>query len=313
VRLPTGLELDPPTIEALTARATRFSRTSAAVPRAIACRMDAMAGSYFSSSFSNIDGAKRPTEFVHYMDDANAMEFFRLAKRRTYELLALSPGEHVLDVGCGAGDDVRALAEIVGTTGLAVGIDSSETMLNAARQRSANGPFPVQFLVGDATHLEFVDASFDGCRADRVLQHLTDPPVAVAEMARVLRPGGRVVVLEPDTGGLLIDAPDLEVTRRITEFRGGVVRSGWIGRQLRRLLTGAGLTDVEVAVLPSPRTDYAHTNASLRLDYYARCAAEAGVISAAEASAWSESLAAAAAAGDFCCVVTMFLVAGRKP
>lgn len=272
-----------------------------------------MTGIYFSSSFSNIDAASNPTEFVHYMDDANAMEFFRAAKRRTYDLLALHAGDHVLDVGCGAGEDVRAMAEIVGSSGRAVGIDGSATMIGAAQERSAGSLFPVAFFVGDAEHLDFGDASFDGCRADRVLQHLSDPAQAVMEIARVLRPGGRAVVLEPDTGALMIDAPDKEVTRKIIDFRGDVIRTGWIGRQLPRLFRAAGLTDLDIAILPSPRTDYAHTNASLRLDYYATRAAEAGVISADEAVCWSESLAANAAAGYFFCVVTMFMVAGRKP
>lgn len=272
-----------------------------------------MTGPYFSSSFSNIDAASNPTEFVHYMDDANAMEFFRAAKRRTYELLALRPGDQVLDVGCGAGEDVRAMAEIVGPTGRAVGVDSSTTMVEAARQRSADNAVRAEFYVGDAEHLDFPGASFDGCRADRVLQHLSRPADAVADMVRVLRPGGRLVVFEPDTGALMIDGPDRELTRRITEFRGGVVRSGWIGRQLPRLFKAAGLAKVEVAVLPSPRTDYRHTNASLRLDYYAAAAATAGVVSVDEARRWSASLAAAAAADCFFCVVIMFMVVGRKP
>jgi SAM-dependent methyltransferase len=241
------------------------------------------------------------------------MEFFRAAKRRTYDLLVVRPGDHVVDVGCGAGDDVRAMALIVGPTGRSVGMDSSKTMVDAARQRSMGSQHPVEFYIGDAEHLDFSDASFDACRADRVLQHLSDPAQAIAEMVRTLRPGGRLVVFEPDAGGLLIDAPDKEVTRRITSFRGDAVRSSWIGRQLPRLFNTAGLTQIEVAVLPSPRTDYVHTNASLRLDYYAQCAAEAGVISVDEAARWSASLAAAAAAGCFFCVVTMFMVAGRKP
>jgi hypothetical protein len=62
-------------------------------------------------------------------------------------------------------------------------------------------------------------------------------------------------------GGLQIDAPDKDVTRRITEFRGDVVRTGWIGRQLPRLFKSAGLDNIEVEILPSPRTDYTHTNA----------------------------------------------------
>jgi ubiquinone/menaquinone biosynthesis C-methylase UbiE len=269
-------------------------------------------GSTFSGSFSNIDTARDPAEYVRFMDDANAMEFFRTAKEHTHALLALQVGDHVLDVGCGTGDDVRALKQIVGPGGLAVGLDSSLTMIDAARQRS-KGQTGVEFRIGDAQRLDFADAAFDACRTDRVLQHLSDPGQAVNEMVRVLRPGGRLVAFEPDTGALLLDAPDKAVTRKILNFRGDAVRSGWIGRQLPRLFKTAGLRNVDVLVLPSPRSDYAHTNASLRLDYYAKCAADAGVITHAEAAGWSESLAAWAADGSFFCLVTMFVVVGRKP
>jgi len=269
-----------------------------------------MTEAYFSAQFSDIDTASNPAEYVHYMDDANAMEFFRAAKQRTYQLLALRAGDHVLDVGCGAGEDVRAMWRMVGPSGRSVGLDRSQTMVGAALDRSSDDQ--VEFVVGDAEHLDFADESFDACRADRVLLHLSDAPRAVSEMARVLRPNGRLVAFEPDTGGLLIDAPDKEVTRRIINFRGDVVRSGWIGRQLPRLMKHAGLRDVEVSVLPSPRTDYAHTNASLRLDSYAQRAAEAGVITSGQATEWSHALASAAASGDFFCVVTMFMVVGRK-
>ena len=153
------------------------------------------------------------------MDDANSMEFFRAAKRRTYDLLALCPGERVLDIGCGAGDDVRALADIVGPAGYAVGIDASQTMIDAARRRAADSSVVADFFVGDAEHLDFPDASFDACRADRVLQHLDSLSNAVAQMARVLRPGGRVVVFEPDNGGLMIDAPDNASTTMLNARR----------------------------------------------------------------------------------------------
>ena len=140
-------------------------------------------GSTFSGSFSNIDAALDPSDFVRFMDDANAMEFFRSAKERTYALLALQAGNQVLDVGCGTGDDVRALARIVGATGLVVGIDSSQTMIDAARLRSV-GQSGVEFHIGDAQRLDFADDTFDACRTDRVLQHLSDPQKALREMAR---------------------------------------------------------------------------------------------------------------------------------
>jgi ubiquinone/menaquinone biosynthesis C-methylase UbiE len=271
------------------------------------------AASDCSGGFSEIDRAARPDAFVQFMDDANSMPFFQAAKEQTYAGLELQPGDHVLDIGCGSGTDVRAMAGLVGPTGRAVGIDGSATMIEAARERVDGCGLPVEFLVGDAHRLDFPDASFDGCRTDRVLLHLADPAQVVQEIARVLRPGGRAVSLEPDGGGLLVDAVDRDTTTKILEHRSRAVRSGWIGRSLPRLFRAAGLTDVSVQVLPSPRFDFEETNTSLRLFQHADSAVSAGAITAEAAERWKASLLDAAARGDFLCVVTMFLVAGRKP
>ena len=271
------------------------------------------AASDCSGGFSEIDRAARPEAFLHFMDDANTMPFFQAAKEQTYARLALQPGDHVLDIGCGAGTDVRAMAGLVGPTGRAVGIDGSATMIAAARKRTAGSRLPVEFLVGDAHRLDLPDGSFDGCRTDRVLLHLSDPSQVIREIARVLRPGGRAVALEPDGGGLLVDAVDRDTTTRILEHRSRAVRSGWIGRSLPRLFRAAGLTDLQVQVLPSPRFNFEETNTSLRLFQHADGAVAAGVITADAAESWKASLLDAAARGDFFCLVTMFLVAGRKP
>jgi ubiquinone/menaquinone biosynthesis C-methylase UbiE len=244
------------------------------------------------------------------MDAANSMAFFQTAKALTHGRLALQPGEAVLDIGCGSGGDVRAMAEIVGPKGRAVGLDSSATMVEAARQRSGSD-LPVEFVVGDAHHLDFPDNSFDACRTDRVLLHLADPSQAVREIARVLRPGGRVVALEPDAGGLLLDHPDRDTTSKILESRAFGTRSGWIGRSLRRLFLSAGLTDIELQVLPSPRTDFAETDASLRLQEHADRAAASGAITPESAERWKATLIEAADRGEFFCVVTLFLVVGH--
>jgi SAM-dependent methyltransferase len=266
-----------------------------------------------SGGFSEVDRAARPETFVQFMDDANTMPFFQAAKEQTYARLALEPGDRVLDIGCGSGTDVRAMAAMVGATGRAVGLDGSATMIAAARERSAESGLPVEFLVGDAHRLDFPDASFDGCRTDRVLLHLADPAQVIREIARVLRPGGRAVSLEPDGGGLLVDAPDRDTTSKILEHRSRAVRSGWIGRGLPRLFRAAGLTDISVQVLPSPRFDFEETNTSLRLFQHADSAVAAGAITSEAAERWKASLLDAAAHDDFFCLVTMFLVAGRKP
>jgi ubiquinone/menaquinone biosynthesis C-methylase UbiE len=110
------------------------------------------------------------------------LEPVRAGKRRSYELLAIGPGQSVLDVGAGAGDDLRALTELVSPGGRVVGVDSS--------------PGSAEVQLADACALPFDDDTFDACRCDRTLQHVADPQKALAEMVRVTRPGGVVLISE---------------------------------------------------------------------------------------------------------------------
>jgi SAM-dependent methyltransferase len=102
--------------------------------------------------------------------------------------------------GRGSGHALQAAAELLGSTGLAVGVDAAATMATAARARIAGDP-NARVCLADAQQLPFADGRFDGCRAERVPQHLTDPAGALAEMARLTRRGGLVLVGDTDPGG----------------------------------------------------------------------------------------------------------------
>ena len=97
----------------------------------------------FNSDFSNLDAAPRPTDLVAQQDRFNAKPSVRAYKLASYAQLALSPAARVLDVGCGTGNDVRALAELVGPTGHVTGIDLSATMTSEARTRCAGLNLPI--------------------------------------------------------------------------------------------------------------------------------------------------------------------------
>src|SRR5207302_1676005 len=110
-----------------------------------------------------------------------------------------------------------------------------------AVRRAGESGLPVEFSLGDAGHLPLANGAFDGCRAERLLMHLRDPAAALAELCRVARPGGRVVVAEVDSGSRVLDAPDRAVTRKILDHYCDSLPNGWIGRQLPRLFRQAGL------------------------------------------------------------------------
>jgi SAM-dependent methyltransferase len=127
---------------------------------------------------------------LSYLESFASLEEVRTMKRRSFDLLRLSAAQEVLDVGCGLGQDVKALQGLVGEGGRAVGLDPSRRAVEIARRAG------VVCRVGRAEELPFPDGSFDAGRADRVLQYIERPQQAVREMARILRPGGRIVLSE---------------------------------------------------------------------------------------------------------------------
>jgi SAM-dependent methyltransferase len=230
-------------------------------------------------------------------------------KERSFDLLALAEGDQVLDVGCGTGEDARTIAGR--SPGVSViGIDAGEDKIREARARALSLPRPVDFRVADAYALPFEDETFDACRADRVLHHLVDPPKAVAEMARVARRGARIVVSDTDYDSLFVEAPDLELTRRILAHHADRMESGRVGRRLPGLLLDAGLE--AVAVTPYAAVATAYDEEMLKLRDKADRAAAAGAISLDDALRWVASLIEAARAGRFVCGQIVLTVSGRK-
>jgi demethylmenaquinone methyltransferase/2-methoxy-6-polyprenyl-1,4-benzoquinol methylase len=113
-------------------------------------------------------------------------------RRRAAGAARLAPGGRALDVACGSGKLTRELVRAVGSTGLVVGLDFSAAMLGVATERAA-GP---AYVRGDALQLPFADGVFDAVTVAFGLRNFADPEQGLGEIARVLRPGGRGLVLE---------------------------------------------------------------------------------------------------------------------
>jgi demethylmenaquinone methyltransferase / 2-methoxy-6-polyprenyl-1,4-benzoquinol methylase len=103
-----------------------------------------------------------------------------------------APGDAALDVCCGTGDLAIELLDAVSTRGRVVGLDFSEAMLDAARRKSSQ----IEWVRGDALALPFADGEFAAATIGFGMRNLADPLRGFAELARVVRPGGRVVCLE---------------------------------------------------------------------------------------------------------------------
>src|SRR4051794_336884 len=167
--------------------------------------------------------------------------------------LALAHGERLLDVGSGLGEAALALGEDLGENGEIVGVDASEAMLQVARSNAGAAPCRVRFTVGDACSLDEPDASFDAARSERTLQWLPDPAIAVAEMVRVVRPGGRISLIDTDWSTFTIEVGDDALAALVRDaMRTERHRASNVGRRLHELVAAAGCATLA-------RTEATHT------------------------------------------------------
>ena len=190
----------------------------------------------------------RPHETIaiHYADEAGKRTFVRelfnraaphydrigrigffgtghLHRKRALEHAGLRLGMDALDVACGTGAVTRAMLEILDRRGRVCGVDPSEGMLAEARKSLA-----AEFQIGHAEALPFPDQSFDFLAMGYALRHVTDLQRAFTEYHRVLRPGGRLLILE-------ISRPQTRLGRALSRiyFRDILPRLSW-------LITGSG-------------------------------------------------------------------------
>ena len=173
----------------------------------------------------------------------------RTAQRRASFLQPyLSAGMNLLDAGCGPGSITVGLAEMV-SPGHVTGFDLSEADVERAQNRAKQiGIKNVSFEMASIYEIPYPDNTFDAAFCHGVLEHLNNPVDALAEIRRVLRPGGVVGVAMSDFSGLLV-APDdpirqksLDVWHKVKQRNGGNPRAG---RHIRRFMREADFSRVE--------------------------------------------------------------------
>lgn len=250
------------------------------------------------------------TSEVAYMDEVRRL--FGGYKQGTFDRLRLQPGHRVLDVGCGPGSDARAMAARVEPGGEVVGVDRDEEMIEQARSRPAAGT-PVRFVLADAYALPFEDASFDGCRSDRVFQHLDEPERALAECFRVLKPGGRCVVADADWGTLTVATSLPALTRTVLDLGSDLHRNGWAARGLYGQFRSVGFADVDCEMSVAHTTEWAVAAWAFGLEHYAAQAAERELISESERDAWLADLRERDRAGTFFSSIMGGMAWGHRP
>jgi ubiquinone/menaquinone biosynthesis C-methylase UbiE len=271
------------------------------------------------AGFTRVDDQPDTGYLVAGMDQTAQWTAVRELRRWERARLALGPGDHVLDVGCGVGDVITELSLQVQPDGRAVGIDASEAMLAVGRRRADAAGRAVELRTGDALALDVPDGSFDACRSERMLQWVADVDAAVAEMVRVLRPGGRIGVIDTDWRTLVVDLPTSQAVQAVRialeNQRGEGARAG--GRLLNAC-RDVGVVDLEVTAAThvwsewDPEVDAAPSG-FFPLAPVTNELVALGFIDAELARRFIDELHESARAGRFFMALSMIAVCGRRP
>lgn len=235
-------------------------------------------------------------------------------RRRFLRFLGVGHGDRVLEVGCGTGVVLRDLAALVGPRGRVVGVDPSRRAVAAARALcGAPEHRRISVRVADGLRLPFAANRFDAALAVTVVLHVADPLAFVRELARVVRPAGRVGLQDQDFGTIAVTHPDRELTDRI--IRGvawRIYEEPYSGRRLPGLLRAAGLEGVRLLTGVYQDTALAPYTKTF-IERRAENAVRFGIADAATVQGWLDGFTALVAEGAFVMTMNFYGAVGVKP
>lgn len=226
--------------------------------------------------------------------------------------LHLQSGDKVLDVGSGPGFLASSMADIVGASGEVCGIDISEPLLEIAAAYCASQPW-VHFQNTDATQLPFTDDHFDVAVVTQVLEYVTDVDAALLELQRILRPGGRVLIVDTDWDSIVWHTTDRSRMNRILEAWDEHLVDPYLPRTLAMKLHRAGFQVVAQEVVPlfNPKFDK-DAFSNKMIDLISSFVIGRHGISAEEVDAWAQELRHIGDQGSYFFSLNRYLFIGCK-
>ena len=232
-------------------------------------------------------------------------------RQHTLATLALQPGEKVFDIGCGVGFLAHEMAFLVGKSGQVIGFDQNPQMIIHAKKRCEDLP-QAEFYEGDATQLPAEDQTLDAVSCTQVLLYVKDVPNVLSEIRRILKPGGRLVIVETDWRGVVLNCADDALTNKIFSAWDSTVPSPNLPVHLSPLLKKHGFSQIQVEAVPILNTEYTPSNFSYdMMKWITKNAVKQGVCNEAQRGIWLKELEERERTGSYFFCVNRFLFSAK--
>ena len=232
-------------------------------------------------------------------------------RQHTLNRLSVKRGEQILDVGCGVGFLSYEIALQTGDSGRVSGIDQNSEMIRHANKR-CESLRNTEFSEANANDLPFPEESFDAACCTQVLLYVNDVAQVLSGIRRVLKPAGRIIIVETDWRGVVLNSDYDSITRKIFSAWDAAVPSPNLPVRLGPLLVDNGFCNVDVEPIPILNTEYTPSQFSHgMMNWITRNALKKGVITKEQSQKWLDDLDEKGKSGNYFFCVNRFLFSAQ--
>ena len=232
-------------------------------------------------------------------------------RQHTLNRLSVKRGEQILDVGCGVGFLSYEIALQTGDSGRVSGIDQNSEMIRHANKR-CESLRNTEFSEANADNLPFPEESFDAVSCTQVLLYVNDVAQVLSGIRRVLKPAGRIIIVETDWRGVVLNSDYNSITRKIFSAWDAAVPSPNLPVRLGPLLVDNGFYNVDVEPIPILNTEYTPSQFSHgMMNWITKNALKKRVITKEQSQKWLDDLDEKGKSGNYFFCVNRFLFSAQ--
>jgi len=247
---------------------------------------------------------------INYLQ--NSRRLLLNLKEHSYTFFQKINSGTIIDLGCGAGNDVIELAKITGEGVKITGIDHDPVMLEEAKEQS-EGISNVDFILSEAYPLPFEDETISGLRTERVIQHLHNPEQVIGEVGRILKKDSPLVIIETDWSSLSFYTEFVDVQKKVNAYYTDVkINNGFAAAKLVSYLQQNNFRNIQFEIHPFVTDSLKTANDLFKIEQMITEAAEKGYIRKQESGAFADALQKADDGHYFACSVNLVIASCIK-